>query len=67
MSHSQKLEPFRAKHKKPVRKCPVGSHEPEYGPGYSAGRRLPNTNDLMKDARLPVREEPSIVKRKPVR
>ena len=67
MSHSQKLEPFRAKHKKPAKKRPVGSHEPEYGPGYSTGRRLPNTNDQMKVARLPVREEPSPVERKSIR
>jgi len=67
MSHSQKLEPFRAKSKKPAKKRPVSSHEPEYGPGYSAGRRLPNTNDLMAAARLPVREEPCNVERKPVK
>jgi hypothetical protein len=65
MSHSKKLEPFRAKSQKPAKKRPVGSCEPEYGPGYSAGRRLPNSNDQMKDARLPVREEPHNVEKKP--
>jgi hypothetical protein len=67
MSHSQKLEPFKAKSQKPAKKRPVSSHEPEYGPGYSAGRRLPNANDKIAAARLPVREEPRNMEKKPAR
>jgi hypothetical protein len=61
MSFSGKLEPFRKKSPKRTKKNPAGSHEPEYGPGYSEGRRLLNDNDRMKSARLPVKSEPDPV------